>query len=89
MSHPNAAGGHEHAPSSVGPVWTRRILGAFFVLCAISVVAEFFADRHTEHPWEPLFAFYPLWGFVGIVVLVFLSRVLRGIVMRGEDYYDG
>jgi hypothetical protein len=58
------------------------------VACAIAVLAEFVAHRHVEHPWEGFFAFYALWGFVGIVVLVLLSKLLRRIVMRPEDYYD-
>ncbi|MEZ4414591.1 MAG: hypothetical protein R3E10_02445 [Gemmatimonadota bacterium] len=88
MSTSNAQGGQDHAPPSVGPVWTRRILTVFFALCVGSVLAEFAVHRHSEHPWEGLFAFYPLWGFVGIVVLVVLSKLLRTFVMRGEDYYD-
>jgi uncharacterized membrane protein YeaQ/YmgE (transglycosylase-associated protein family) len=81
--------GHEgHPPSSVGPRATRIILGIFFAACALAVLADFVAHRHVEHPWEGLFAFYALWGFVGIVVLVFLSKLLRRIVMRPEDYYD-
>ena len=80
--------GHDHPPSAVGPVWTRRILRTFWALCIIAVVLDFVLHRHVEHPLENLPAFYPLWGFVGIVVLVFLSRGLRSLVMRGEDYYD-
>lgn len=88
MRGPNGGSGHEHPPSSVGPVWTRRILGGFWFLCVVSVVLDFVIHRHTEHPWEGIKEFYPLWGFVSIVVLVFLSRALRALVMRGEGYYD-
>ena len=89
MSGPNGNSGHDHhPPSSVGPVWTRRILGGFWTLCIFAVVLDFVIDRKIEHPWEGLKEFYPLWGFVGIVVLVLLSRGLRALVMRGEGYYD-
>lgn len=71
------------------PQNVKRLLYAFYALCGLSLVAEFFAHRHIDHPWEALPEFYPLYGFFGIVILVMLSIVLRKLVMRGEDYYDG
>jgi len=64
------------------------LVRAFYVLCAGLVVADFFVHRHEVHPWERLVAFYPLYGFVGIVVLVYVAKLLRRISMRPEDYYD-
>ncbi|MDH5759925.1 MAG: hypothetical protein OEZ65_10075 [Gemmatimonadota bacterium] len=60
----------------------------FYVLCGVSVVLDFVIHRHETHPWEHLRAFYPLYGFVGIVALVLVAKVLRRVVMRPEDYYD-
>jgi len=67
----------------------KRLLYGFYVLCALSLGAELFITRYVEHPWEKLFGFYPIYGFLGIVILVMLSVVLRKLVMRGENYYDG
>ena len=50
--------------------------------------AELVVHRHVVHPWEGLFSFYSLYGFIGIVVLVLVSKELRKIVRREEDYYD-
>lgn len=66
----------------------KRVIIALYGLCALSVAVELFIHRHVEHPWESLFGFYSLYGFVGIVVLVLLSKELRKLVMRREDYYD-
>lgn len=73
-------------------VWDKKanvdlLLRVLYAVCAVLVALDLFVHRHTEHPWEHLIAFYPLYGFVGIVVLVLLARVLRAVVMRPEDYY--
>ncbi len=67
----------------------KRLLYGFYVACALSIVAELFIKRYVDHPWEKLFGFYPIYGFLGIVILVMLSVVLRKLVMRKENYYDG
>jgi hypothetical protein len=64
------------------------LLRVLYAVSAVLVALDFFVHRHTEHPWEHLKAFYPLYGFVGIVLLVLLARVLRAVVMRPEDYYE-
>ena len=45
--------------------------------------------REDHHSWERVVAFYPLYGFVGIVVLVLIAKLMRRVLMRPEDYYDG
>ena len=64
-----------------------RLLGVLYAVCAVLVVLDLVVDRHSEHPWEHVVAFYPLYGFVGIVVLVLAAKGLRRLVMRPEDYY--
>ena len=67
----------------------RRVIYAICVLCVLSLVAQVFIHLHAEHPWESLFGFHALYGFVAFVVLVMLAKeVLRRLVMRREDYYD-
>jgi len=80
---------HEKQHFLDNPRNIKRLLFVFYILCALSVVAEFFVHRHVDHPWEALFSFYPIYGFLGIVILVMLSVVLRKLVMREETYYDG
>ena len=67
----------------------RRLIGLVVVACVVSVVAQFFIHVHVTHPWESLFAFHGIYGFVAFVVLVLLAKeVLRRLVMRRKDYYD-
>lgn len=66
----------------------KRLLYALYILAAVLVVIDLIIHRHILHPWERLIGFYPIYGFIGIVILVFASIGLRKLVMRREDYYD-
>ena len=70
----------------------KRLFNVFYALCAILVVLDplldLVIDRHRNHAWESWPAFYPLFGFVGIVVLVLIAKLMRRVLMRPEDYYD-
>ncbi|MCJ7627406.1 MAG: hypothetical protein MUO50_03360 [Longimicrobiales bacterium] len=65
-----------------------RLLWGVTVLGVILLAVDLFFHRHIYHPWEHLLGFYGLFGAIGIVVLVQLSKVLRKLVMRDEDYYE-
>jgi len=66
----------------------KRLLHILYACCAILVVLDFVIHRHTLHDWEKLWAFYPLYGFIGCVVLVVIAAWMRTFLMRPEDYYD-
>lgn len=66
----------------------NRLLRVFYVLCGAVLLLELVIHKHAEHPAESWFGFHGVYGFVGIVVLVLLSKALRRLVLRREDYYD-
>ncbi len=70
------------------PSNVRRLLGIFYALCVLLVIADFLVHRHIGFSWEKIPAFYALYGFVACVLLVILAREMRKLVMRKEDYYD-
>ncbi|RTR39998.1 hypothetical protein EKG38_04435 [Shewanella canadensis] len=70
------------------PKNTKRVLHLLYACCALLVVLDFVIHRHVYHSWENLPAFYPIYGFVGCVVLVVIARWMRTFLMRSEDYYD-
>ncbi|HSM61155.1 MAG TPA: hypothetical protein VK849_10180 [Longimicrobiales bacterium] len=79
-------------PGTTPGMWDRKgnvdgLLRILYGVAALLVLLDLVVHRHAEHPWEGLFSFYPLYGFVGIVLLVGLARVLRALVMRPEDHY--
>ncbi len=66
----------------------KRLIYALFAVSAVSLVAEFFVSRYVDHPWESLFGFYGLYGFVACVILVLVAKEMRKVLMRRDDYYD-
>ncbi len=66
----------------------KRAIYALYVVCALSFLADFLVHRHVDHPWEALFGFYAVYGFVACVILVLVAKQMRKVLMRREDYYD-
>jgi len=69
------------------PENVQRLLKVFYVICVLLLVLDVVIHRHTYHPWEGLIGFYPLYGFVGCVVLVLIAKWMRTFLMRDEGYY--
>lgn len=67
----------------------KKLLKVFYGLCAILLLLDFVVHRHIVHRFENLPGFYPLYGFVGCVVLVLIATEMRKVLMRKENYYDG
>ena len=66
----------------------KRLMHVFYAICVILFLLDFVIHRHVMHSWENLWGFYPLYGFVGCVVLVLIATWMRTFLMRSEDYYD-
>lgn len=66
----------------------QRIMYGLYAICGLLVVLDFVIHRHTYHPWEKLWGFYPLYGFIGCVLLVVIAKWMRTFLMRSENYYD-
>lgn len=65
-----------------------KVLKVFYALCALLLLLDLVINRYVYHPLERLWGFYPLYGFVGCVVLVIVAKWMRVFLMRNEDYYD-
>jgi len=70
------------------PKNVKRILLFLYISCAILFALDFVIHRHIVHSWENLWGFYPVYGFVGCSILVFVATWMRTFLMRSEDYYD-
>ena len=66
----------------------RRILRLLYACCGLLLVLDIVIHRHVLHPWEQLWGFYAVYGFIGCVVLVLVAKWMRTFLMRPEDYYD-
>ena len=66
----------------------KRVLYFLYGSCALLFALDFVIHRHVLHSWESLWGFYPLYGFVGCVVLVLVATWMRTFLMRSENYYS-
>ncbi len=66
----------------------RRVVLGLTWTCGLLLALELVVHRHLSHPWEALFGFYALYGFVACVLLVLLAAEMRKLVMRDDDYYE-
>lgn len=66
----------------------KRLMHVFYAICVVLFLLDFVIHRHVMHSWENLWGFYPLYGFVGCVVLVLIATWMRTFLMRSEDYYE-
>ena len=75
--------------ANVDRLWRWFVIGCVIVASLdILALLDFVWHRHVYLFVEGLPGFYPIWGFVGISLLIVLAKKLRQIVMRPEDYYD-
>jgi hypothetical protein len=70
------------------PKNVKRLLNVFYAICVLLFLLDFVIHRHVYHSWENLWGFYPIYGFVGCVILVFVATWMRTFLMRSEDYYQ-
>lgn len=70
------------------PKNVKRILYVLYGCCALLFALDFVIHRHIVHSWENLWGFYPIYGFIGCVILVLVATWMRTFLMRSEDYYD-
>jgi hypothetical protein len=70
------------------PENVKKAIYVLFAICGFTFALDFFVSRHVDHPWEALFGFYAVYGFVACVILVLAAKEMRKILMRKEDYYD-
>jgi len=66
----------------------KRLLYGFYICCVVLIGIDFFFHRHVAHPWEEMFGFYGLYGFLACTLLVIVAKQIRKIIMRDESYYD-
>jgi hypothetical protein len=66
-------------------VWLLRV---FYISLLVLFLSDIFIHYHHGFPWEKYLGFHAVYGFISCVLLIFIAKVLRLIVMRPENYYD-
>jgi hypothetical protein len=71
----------------------KRVVRVSFVVLAVLVIVDAIPGvidkSHAHTPAERIPGFWALFGFVGCVVLIILSKAFgHAGIMKREDYYD-
>lgn len=69
------------------PANVTKIYYGLIALCAISVLADLFYEKHVHYGVEKIIGAYGIYGFVGCVALVLGAKEMRKLVKRDEKYY--
>ncbi len=70
------------------PENVSRIVYALFAACALFALLDLILPRHSVFSFEAWPGFYAWFGLIGCVGLVLAAKLMRWVLMRGEDYYD-
>lgn len=70
------------------PANVTKIVYALVAACVALVVIDPFVHKHGYFPIEHFPGFYAVCGLVACVLMVLVSKALRVVVKRSEDYYD-
>jgi hypothetical protein len=65
-----------------------RVQKYFYISLLLLLLVDFFIHKHGHFSWETAPCFYAVYGFIACVSLIFIAKLLRRLVKRGEDYYD-
>lgn len=70
------------------PKNVKKIIWAMHMVLASLLVSEFFIHKHPHFPFEGAFGFFAAYGFAACALVIFISKIVRFFVKRGEDYYE-
>ncbi len=56
----------------------------------VTIGLQLFGPEHPHpHAWDVIPGFYVIYGFVGCVLIIVVSKALgKGALQKREDYYD-
>ncbi len=58
------------------------------VITVVSLIGQYSTGEH-HHWWDIIPGFYAIYGFVGCILIVKVSKLYgKKIVFRDEEYYD-
>jgi hypothetical protein len=67
----------------------RKLLFTLYAVCTGLIALDLLYHKHVVLAFERWFGFYGVYGFVACVGLVLTAKLLRKVVGRAQDYYEG
>ncbi|HET7276220.1 MAG TPA: hypothetical protein VFI91_13710 [Longimicrobiaceae bacterium] len=72
----------------VRPGTVRILWIVFAVVLILTVIPDFFIEKHASFPIENIFGFYAWFGFLTCVGMVLFAKGMSLLVKRKDTYYD-
>jgi hypothetical protein len=66
---------------------TKPVLFVLGAICLGLAAADFFRERHGHFDIESMPLIWCVFGFAVYVVVIFMAKALRRVILRPEDYY--
>ena len=70
-------------PENIKKLWIM-----LYIICALTVIPDFFTHRHADFGIEAHFSFYAILGFISCAVLILFSKLIGLVLKAKENYYD-
>lgn len=74
---------HNYAPVSAGLAWF--LLQGFYILVFSLLLIELFIHKHGRLFFENAYGFFPAFGFLSALVLIFLAKGLSALFQKGAE----
>ena len=70
-------------PENIKKLWIM-----LYIVCALTLIPDFFTHRHAYFGFDDFFGFYALLGLVACAALILFSKLVGLILKVKENYYD-
>jgi len=70
------------------PANVKKLVYGLLAICAATVLADLFYDKHGEFGVQGWIGFDAGFGFASYVGIVYAGMLVRKLLMRSEDYYE-
>ncbi len=69
------------------PETIKKLWVLLYVSCGLTIIPEFFVERHPHFGFDGFFGFYAILGFVSCVVLILIAKIGGFFLKKDPDYY--
>lgn len=59
-----------------------------YASCALTLIPEFFIERHPHFGFDRFFGFYAILGFLSCIILILIAKFGGIFLKKSPDYYD-
>lgn len=72
----------------VRPTTIRRLWIGFYIVLALTLIAQFFVPVHSYFGVDGVFGFYAAYGFFTCIFMVVFAKLLGLLLKRPDNFYD-